>query len=67
MIRTAYYTTRTASGAKIETFLGSLHGPGYLRISGPVSMDELLDSCCLSGLNVYSREHGLKADPPHVR
>ena len=66
MIRTAYHTTRTASGSKIETFLGSLHSPGYLRISDPIGMNELLESCTLSDLNVYSRAHGLN-QTPHVR
>ena len=63
MIRTAYNSTHTKSGAKIETFLASLHGPGYLRIPDPIGMDELLESCTLSDLNVYSRAHDLTVDP----
>lgn len=63
MIRTAYNTAHTQSGAKIETFLASVHGPGYIKISEPICMNELLESCKYSDLNIYSSAHGLKVDP----
>lgn len=55
-----YYTTKTASGATIETYLESMHGPGYLRISAPISVAELLESCNLSVLTAENAGAGLE-------
>jgi len=57
--RHAYNTTHTAEGAVIETHLNSLWGPGYLKISEPISMEDLLSSCSLTELRVYNRAHGI--------
>ena len=62
MIRTPYNTASTPSGAKVETFLSSLHGPGYVKISDPICMGELLRACQYSTLKVFSRAHGVEVD-----
>ncbi len=60
MIRVPYYKVTTASGATVETHLSSLHGPGFLRVSKPISVCELLESDELSTLSVECRGRGLK-------
>ena len=62
MIRTAYNTAHTPTGAKVETFLGSLYGPGYVKISEPITLGELLQTCQYSTLNVFSRAHAIEVD-----
>lgn len=62
MNRKPYNTTNARNGVKVETFLASLHGPGYLKLSAPLSMTELLQACQYSALTVNSRAHAIEVD-----
>lgn len=55
-----YYSVTTVSGAKVETYLPSIHARGYLRISKPISLGELLASDKLSALTIECRSLGLE-------
>lgn len=59
-MNTPYYSLTTESGAKVETYLPSMHARGFLRISKPVSLGELLASDELSALTIECRSQGLK-------
>lgn len=62
-MNTPYYSLTTASGAKIETYLPSTYGRGFLRVSEPISLSELLESDELSTLTIECRSQGLKVKP----
>jgi len=59
-MNTPYYSLTTASGAKVETYLPSIHSRGFLRVSEPISLCELLESDELSTLTIECRSQGLK-------
>lgn len=60
MISAPYYTVTTPSGATVETYLDSARGRGFLKISEPISLCELLESDELSSLTIECRGRGLK-------
>jgi len=63
MIRTPYNTTLTPEGVTVQTFLPSMrYSAGYLKISGPLSMSELIGSCEYSKLTLQNREYGVEVD-----